>query len=327
MRSLMMALLILPLAALAQDYPNSANFGDAPDRSADWYKVCMRVEHIAAAPALVTPSATAAASCDASAAYYGKLDQAVTSQAEWDAVRSCAIATRDTAVLAMLYANGLGVRRDTAAATHYACMTASAPAEMAGRVLHLDSLAPGARYDQCDDITSGMMGGVCAAIAARRAARIEQASYGRLRASLPPTQVAAFDRLRKANQAFAKAHAENETAPGGTGYAGFVIAAEARETEWLREHLAAFEKGEFKAPPPAQFALDDATLNRVYNERLRAKRSDGAVPASAIRVTERSWLAYRDAWVAFAALRYPQLPAASLQALLTQWRIKQLAHI
>ncbi|MDB5959383.1 MAG: hypothetical protein JWP59_677 [Massilia sp.] len=328
MRFALLAMLALSMcgAALAQSYPNTDNFGVEVDRNSDWYQACMRVEKLA------PPPAEAAAKCDASGVYYSKLDQAVTSGAEWAAVRSCALVSGDTAVLSMLYANGLGVPRDTAIATNYVCRTGAAVAEMDARVRHLATLAPGApyaRYDHCDDITSGMMGGVCAAIAARRAERVETAFYTRLRAGLPPAQAAAFDRLRKANQAFAKAHGEQETARGGSGYAGFVIDAQARETEWLREHLAAFEKGVFSLPPPSQFAIDDAELNRVFGERMKAKAEpdDFDVAPAAIRSTQRSWLIYRDAWVAFAALRYPQLPADSLKALLTQWRIKQLGKI
>lgn len=321
MRLIVIAALLVPLAALAQAYPDRSNFGVEVDVHKDWYQRCMGVERAAPAPVKT------ATGCDASNAYYSKLDQAATSGAEWAAVRSCALAAGDTAVLSMLYANGLGVPRDTAIATNYACRTGAAVAEMEGRVLHLAKLAAGERYDQCDDITSGMMGGVCAAISARRAERVEKALYGRLRASLPARQTAAFDRLLKANRAFARAHAENETSPGGTGHAGFVIDAEARETTWLREHLAAFEKGVYKMPPPAQFALDDAELNRVYGERVKIKRDEDDVSAAAIRATQRSWLMYRDAWVAFAALRYPALPADSLKALLTQWRIKQLGRI
>lgn len=321
MRLIAIAALLLPLSALAQDYPNQSHFGVAVDAQNDWYQRCMRVEQAAPAPV------ETANSCDASNAYYSKLDQAATSGAEWAAVRRCALASGDTAVLSMLYANGLGVPRDTAIATNYVCRTGAAVAEMEGRVLHLAKLAPGERYDQCDDITSGMMGGVCAAISARRAERIEKALYRRLRASLPAPQTAAFDRLLQASQAFAKAHAENETAPGGTGHAGFVIDAGARETEWLREHLAAFEKGVYEVPPPAQFALDDAELNRVYGERMKIQRDEYDVSAAAIRATQRSWLMYRDAWVSFAALRYPALPPDSLKALLTQWRIKQLSHL
>ncbi|MDB5932832.1 MAG: hypothetical protein JWQ01_176 [Massilia sp.] len=318
----LMFALLAAAPAQAQSYPNTEYFGGQVDRNADWYKQCMRVEHVRPpAGGGVLP-----ASCNASQAYYARLDQAITSPAEWAQVRSCAIASNDTAVLAMLYANGFGVKRDLALATHYACSTAAAPAETDSRVMHLSTLPEGKRFDHCDDITSGMMGGVCAAIDSRRAGKIRTAFLVRVRRALPAQHMAAFDRLVATSDAFAKSHANDETEVGGSGYAGFVIAAQARENEWLREHLAAFEKNRFDLPLQAGFASDDAELNRIYAELIKSDRTD-RVPVSAIRTAQRSWLAYRDAWVAFAALHYPQLPADSLKASLTQWRIKQLLRL
>jgi uncharacterized protein YecT (DUF1311 family) len=316
--------LLAAVPVLAQNsYPNTENFGPSVDRHTEWYKECMRVEHVRP-PA--SNSAGQDAPCNASKAYYDKLDQAITSPAEWGQVRSCAIASNDTAVLAMLYANGLGVKRDLALATHYACSTAAAPAETEGRVMHLSTLPAGARFDHCDDITSGMMGGVCAFIDARRTEKIRVAFLARVRRALPAQHKAAFDQLVRTGAAFASSHARDETWPGGTAYAALVISAEARENEWLREHLAAFEKDQFVLPLQPGIASDDTGLNRIYAEVLKSDRTD-RMPVPAIRKAQRSWLAYRDAWLAFAALHYPQLPADTLKASLTQWRIKQLQRV
>lgn len=329
MRHLASLILLWPLLATAQTYPNTGNFGVEADRSEPWYQQCLAVKDATPSTApsgMEMPFTHKTGDCDAMGAYYEKLDQAATSGAEWAGVRRCALASNDTAVLAMLYANGLGVPRDTRIAMHYACRTGAANAEMAQRVGHLADLPPGKRYDHCDDITSGMMGGICANIAAIRAERIRSAYLARLRTSLAAPQTAAFDRLVKASDAFAKAHAEQETPRGGSGYTGFVIDAQAREQEWLREHVLNFEKGRFNVPPASQFPADDAQLNRVYQRRTHPAETPDEFDAQPeqIRATQRLWLVYRDAWVAFAALRYPQLPADSLKALLTQWRIKQL---
>ena len=71
----------------------------------------------------------------------------------------------------MLYANGYGVARDTSRAIHYACRLDTAKAEMEARVAYLASGAlahDDQPFDLCDHITSGRMGGVCAAIDAGR---------------------------------------------------------------------------------------------------------------------------------------------------------------
>ena len=43
-----------------------------------------------------------------------------------------------------------------------------------------------------------------------------------------------------------------------------------------------------------------------------------------IRDAQRAWLRYRDAFLAFAALRYPQVTRDSLSAWLTEKRTKML---
>ncbi|MDB5575951.1 MAG: hypothetical protein JWR80_1127 [Bradyrhizobium sp.] len=108
--------------------------------------------------------------------------------------------------------------------------------------------------------------------------------------------------------------------------------AEVREKEWLREYIAAFEKGQFKLPTPEQLAAADAALNLAY-QRVMALPGDSGHPdrlswstveKKDVRTTQRAWLAYRDAWLRFASQRYPSMPPASLAAALTERRTRQL---
>ncbi len=319
------------MAHAAPPYPNTENFGMEVDPNTPWFQACLRVEKI---PTAATPPAPA--SCK-TFDYYAKRGQASTSATEWTGVRACALAANDHAVLAMLYANGLGVPRNLDLATQYACRAGGAYAEVSGRVEHLQALKKepsGTPYDQCDDATSGLMMGVCANVADGQADKIRNAYFARLRGQLPAPQIAAFDQLVAATRAFATAR-RSETDMTGTGRGAFSVQAEAREKEWLREHLAAFEKGTFKAPAPT-LAAADAELNRIYQAMLAAPSGDAnhptRLPSSTVekadvRTAQRLWIAYRDAWVRFAKLRYPALPPATLQAMLTDWRVQQFARM
>ena len=313
----------------SRPYPNTENFGVDVDRQEPWFKACMRVEKV---KPVATPPAPA--SCKAFD-YYGKRQQAVTSSAEWQGVRACAVAAQDHGVLAMLYANGLGVARNLDLATQYACRAGGSYREVQGRVDHLQALQtspPGTSYDQCDDATSGQMGGICARIGAGQAEKIRLAFLARLRSQLPAPQVAPFDRLVAATEALAKARGD-ETDLSGTARGMMVANAEAREREWLREHLAAFEKGNFKAAVAPSLAAADAELNRLYKALMAAPGTDkeqpdrlsgSTVTKTEVRAAQRLWLANRDAWVRFASLRYPALPPDALKAMLTDWRARQL---
>lgn len=88
-------------------------------------------------------------------------------------------------MLAMIYANGLGVERNWDVAIHMACETSGAPAAVDGRITRLAQWQKegwsGSDYSTCNDITSGRSGGICASFAAsiadqQRAAALASAS-------------------------------------------------------------------------------------------------------------------------------------------------------
>ena len=341
-RAFLLASLLLPFGAplhavpLQTGYPNASNFGVVPDPRAAWYQQCLRVQQHQP-PARDLLAIGKGKACHASKLYYDKLNQASTSQGEWDQVRHCAQASNDTAVLMMLYANGIGVAQDADLAIKYACSGEAAMPEMEARVAHLANLQGSKRrFDQCDDISSGRMGAVCASIAQDQAGKVRSAFLARLRGALTAPQQASFDALVKATNAFAHARGTDEADMTGTAGTQMGIDAEGREQEWLREHLAAFEKGQFKLPAAEECALADAELNRAYAQVMQSPETDpdhrarlhySTVEKSGVRATQRAWLAYRDAWVRFAAQRYPAIDQVSLKAALTQWRIRQLARL
>src|ERR1051326_796884 len=65
------------------------------------------------------------------------------------------------AILMMIYANGKGVRHNTELALRLACEIEGAPAEIEGRIAHLQELKQASisaeAFDLCDDISSGSM--------------------------------------------------------------------------------------------------------------------------------------------------------------------------
>lgn len=309
-------------------YPDTTSFGSQVDPAQPWFKDCLRVQALPA-PAL----APKPASCKAFD-YYDKLGQASAGTAEWRSVRACGAAARDNGVLAMLSANGLGVPRDLDLATQYACRAGGARMEMRYRVAHLQAMktaVPGRPYDQCDDATSSYMIVMCTSFADGQAEKVRNAYFVRLRQQLSPQQIRAFDQLLAATRAFAEARVDETD--GGSIRAAMQVQAQSREKEWVREHLAAFEKGTATLPSAGQFASDDAELNRAYQAVVAAPVTDHDAPdrlpdsfvtKTNVRTAQRAWIIYRDAWVQFARLRYPALAPDALRAALTQWRSKQL---
>jgi len=324
-------LLAASAAALAADpYPHTSNFGVPFSTSEDWYRQCMRVEKLGVPTAPSTR--TMLSGGKATEHYYIKRNQSETSPAEWQQLREEAIASGDKAVLMMLYANGYGVPRDIDVAIHYACsLDFIAKAEMEGRVAHLAALGAeppraGKPFDLCDDITSGVMGAVCAENRESQDRRVREARLARLERSLPPASRAAFAKLRAAAARYAEAGAR-EVDARGTAAADFATRRQARLREQFMQ--AALDAFNGKLPPasPEEFAARDRELNTRY-QSLMTKPSaqadepdrigESTVSHKDVREVERLWLAYRDAFAAFGATLGSANPDAIKAALTSQ---------
>ncbi|GGY12134.1 DUF1311 domain-containing protein [Massilia dura] len=268
--------------------------------------------------------------CNPLGKYYDALQSA---GPDWQAVHRCAVQDRNEAVLMMLYANGYGVPRDIDRAITHACRVDGAQAETEGRLEHLQRMKAGQDrqpFDLCDDITSGMMGGFCAGVAENAQGARRNAALTKLGAPFTPAQRTRFAALRKAADAFARSVGENETDLSGTARAALSIGAQAAVQDELLADLRAAEAGKLPGGTEAGFTAADKGLNDVYRNVMALPADDQGrvghttVTKSDIRTTQRAWIAYRDAWTAFAQARYPAVPAAAWKARLTGRRAAQL---
>ncbi|MBS0225781.1 MAG: DUF1311 domain-containing protein [Proteobacteria bacterium] len=284
--------------------------------------------------------------CDAEALYDGEDGKG----RDLVAARQCAYRERGTGaaiqqqgavfggsgLLMMLYANGEGVARNIPLAKRFACEYDGAPAEVSGRLEHLDAIASGKdrkSMDICDDITSGMMMGFCAARDGDSARAQREKRWTALQASWSPAQRDTLADMRKAAKAYFENVSREETDMSGT--ARGMLAENAYETldKALLAEIEHFERGKFPAMRAQDFAGADRTLNATYKKvlaRLNAATDSspyGTVTADGVRTTQRLWLGYRDAWVRFAATRYPAIAADAWRAWLTRDRNGALLEI
>lgn len=280
-------------------------------------------------PAADQPPATLGL-CEARDAYYG-FGQPV----DYAKARACAYRGRDWGVLAMLYANGLGVKRDFAVARKAVCDAMDAPAETAGRLKHLAAMERELSvshavkpYDFCDDATnSGAING-CAVISQKLAAKERTAREADMLAGWPAAQRLAYAPLSKALAAFARAHG-GEVDRGGTAYIAEMAAAQDAVFTAFDDLFAQAEIGQLAAQPPERARAADAALNATW-KALKATpdpNTPNAVTLADILTAQRAWLKYRDAWVAFGKLRHPEVPAESWITTLTEQRDAQLQEL
>ncbi len=142
---------------------------------------------------------------------------------------------------------------------------------------------------------------------------------------------AKYKLLRNALDVYATAHAENELDAAGTGWADAVIA---EKESVLKEFIELFRKLDskrLKAQSELEFKKKDSELNRIYRAIQKNENLDTGVAAAPSRIgiqdTQRNWIQYRDAWLAFANLKFSTVSQYSLSAALTSDRIRMLKKI
>ena len=279
--------------------------------------------------------------CDSESLYYAEAP-------DYAQARLCAWIERDegnqlviggSAVLMMIYANGRGVERDLMLARRFACETGGAPAELDGRLAHLDELAeaaaPATDFDLCDDITSGYMMGFCAERDATLRRRAREREWAALMAGWSDAERAAWKTLRAAADAFFAARVEGEVDMSGTARGAMAIGTAEDLEETLLKDVTAFEQGTRPRGDATALKAADAALNASYAAARRAATPEpgedwsllGTIRPEAIRDAERAWLKYRDAWVAFGRVKYPDVPPEAWLDYFTRQREAQLREL
>ena len=234
------------------------------------------------------------------------------------------------ALLTVLYANGEGVSRDLPKALRLACEAGGAPAEIGGRVKNLESrLNRGStiepKFQFCDDITSGFMMGFCTAYSSEIEDQTRMEVTQTISRAWTAAQQSAFQLLLSAKEVYAEAHASGEVDLSGTARAMYEI----EEANGIRDNflaaLKSFETGALPKASSAEATESDTQLNYEYRRAMayaEAHKSDyGAIQPEGIRNAERTWLEYRDAWVAFAKTRYPSVNESAWLKLLSDDRV------
>lgn len=305
----------------------------------EWQKTCSLYESIPF-PVDDKPAAESVsllANCSSYELYYGinqKLDPVK--------ARLCAFDETDkqredgpfsgNAMLMTIYANGVGAKRNLPLAIKLACKIEGALAEMEYRVNHLERLRvqnwQGNDFSLCDDITSRLMQGYCASHLEDFSKIKRKNDLLEIQSKWSQAEIASYASLRKASDQYFDSHSENEVDQSGTAGTAMMIEARSALERELLDILKKLEQGRLKKLNRGKFVEADAKLNAVYKKtQFNSEQGWGTVTKDGIRTTQRSWLKYRDAWVAFCKVKYPGTDVDSLRTLLTLLRVDLLKSI
>lgn len=222
-------------------------------------------------------------------------------------------------MLAVLYANGEGVERNTSLAKRFAC-----EARIPGAFSDIDKAGGGDKVKFCDEVRTTMEIGFCAAWGEELSDQERHAAFDAMISNWTAEQKRAFTALAKTDESYAEAHAGGELDTSGSGRAIWELDEEADFKQRFTLAIQKFESGDLPAGTAKDAATADAQLNAVYQKAVKladaGKFGYGAVQPDGIRKTEQAWIRYRDVWLRFAKLRYPATPASAWLTLITKDR-------
>ena len=237
-------------------------------------------------------------------------------------------------ILADIYFNGAGVKRDISLAMRFACESEERMATLAlPDIAKLNgSPHPHRRFEFCDYAASTFTMNFCSSYASEIEDDRRSRYYNSLKSFMTPEQRAAFVKLLAAQDAYTKAHAF-EVDQGGTIRGIRTAGSQGILKELFHTEVVHFERKKWPSLSDNEITMADPWLHREYGKKLQQLRTQteesidqGAVTAGNLSSVEERWQAYRDAWVAFARLRYPAA-VALIRAEITLARYRLLKTI
>ena len=231
--------------------------------------------------------------------------------------------------------------RDAGIAIAAILITANVAAQKSAlKLMSFDPAAPGAcetiEGPQKEDSPSDIRGWIMACADSDK--NIENSEFTALReseAKARKTESAAYGVLIAAFEKYRALQLDlyGRRCRGGTSCGAMMIQEEARINYSFLIMAEGFRSTGFPSFSTSDFAVTDAALNKAYEEsksRLQptcAPQGTGnydefCISRAQVRAMEKAWLRYRDAWVAFAAIKWPQVSANTWSTYMTREHVK-----
>ena len=239
-------------------------------------------------------------------------------------------------ILADIYVNGAGVRRNIPLAMRLACEAEERMASLALPDVAKFNGSPvvNGPFEFCDYAASTITMNFCSGYASQVEHDRRSRFYVSLKSTMSAAQREAFEKLLAAQNAYIKAHA-SEVDQGGTIRGLRTIGSMNILNNLFQTEVVHFERKKWPVLSERQIATADAVLQRELEKTLQELRKqtkeeidEGAVTADHVSNVEGTWETYRQAWVAFASLRYPAaaVPAIRAHITLNRYRLLKTIH-
>jgi uncharacterized protein YecT (DUF1311 family) len=233
--------------------------------------------------------------------------------------------------IAEIYANGWGVPRDPNLAIALICRGSSVPAELIFMVdtLHStkDQESLRKEFTYCNNVMSGANSGVCAYQAEDVKEYKRNFEITKIIDKWTDKQRAAFFILKERADEFFSERSTSEDDMSGTSSTVIAMGEKGRLRDEFLKAIKDFENKNFLKRK--KVARADKFLNKIYNQLIQKKntRYYGGISVDGVKLTQYKWLKYRDEWVKFAKIKYPEISSDVFNTFVTEQRIKQLNQI
>ena len=333
MRTILLLFLLSPLSSLAQN---------------DHAQQCQSVAAVDLPQEAAVAAPTVFPACHAYKSYSG-IDRRV----DYRAARACAWKERlaqhaglsqnasvgtswvigGDLILVDLYANGLGVPRNLPLALHLACEDGAGIAADAIDALDRLSKVPqpsAKRFEVCDSAFSTFSMNFCESFHLELAEERRHRSILALSARWSKEQKTAFAKVQSAEEKYVGAHNGELDASGTIRALRNMGSAEIMHQNFFLD-LRQFEKGNTPKGSASDAIKEEERMLAQYKTNLTAAQvpltedSQDGVTADGVTQAQGAWQEYRDAWLAFTAVRYPSIPASAFRAYFCEERLHLLA--
>lgn len=221
-------------------------------------------------------------------------------------------------ILAGIYFNGAGVKRNIPLAMRFACEAEEEMVRLALPDIAKFDASPPAHgpFEFCDYAATTITMTSCSSYESQIEDDRRSRYYSALKSSMNPAQKAAFEKLLTVEKAYIGAHAD-EVYQGGTIRGIRMIGSENILNNLFHTEVVQFERKKWPVLTSDQITNADPLLRSQYEKTLQKLRArpkedsdDDAVTADQVSRVEAAWEKYSDAWDEFARLRYPDAAAA-----------------
>lgn len=277
-------------------------------------------------------------SCDPEESYYGIATEKDPAEALACSIRNRGPLAQDaerlngSAVLAMIFANGVGVTKDIDLARKFVCEAGGESFDVQMRLKELSHPTTPEAFDFCTGFGYGYMKDHCSDIHTQLAAKKRQNKVAIMTGQWSPTEKRALHTLETAKKLFFEARAEKETEALGNNRHELQDKERTSLEDQFAHDLRFLHTTLTKHYTSRDLQAADAELNKLYRDTLalatqKRQRGTTSITPEDMRETERLWLQYCDAWIQLGMVSHPQESREHWKTWMTIRRVQQLQQL